>query len=108
MEVSAMHGSGSGPLGALLLIVPLAAIPVFAIVGVPQFAPLIASPSEDEDLVADLGDMETAHASVNVEAPRKGRSADDLFAPLPDSSSRSEASTVPRPELQPHSGSLSD
>jgi hypothetical protein len=100
-----MHGSASGPLGALLLIVPLAAIPVFAIVGVPQFAPLIVSPSDDEDLVADLGDAEATRASTSVDAPRKGGSADDLFAPLPDSSLRSEATALPRTESRPDPGS---
>jgi len=95
-----MHGSGSGPLGALLLIVPLAAIPVFAIVGVPQFAPLIASPSEDEDLVPDLEDAKATLSSASVETPRQGRSADDLFAPLPDSS-RANATPSPKTDTRP-------
>lgn len=98
-----MHGSASGPLGALLLIVPLAAIPVFAIVGVPQFAPLIASPSEDED-VADLGELNSPLSSPAVDTPRKGRSADDLFAPFPDSPSRSDALPPPRTDTRPLSG----
>jgi hypothetical protein len=86
----AMHGSASGPLGALLLIAPLAAIPVFAIVGVPQFSPLAASPSDDGEEFADLGDSSTTLESRPAESPPRGRSADDLFAPFPESSPRSE------------------
>jgi len=54
-----MQGSASGPLGALLLIAPLAAIPVFAIMGVPQFTSLIASSADDEEF-SDLGDATSA------------------------------------------------
>src|SRR5262245_8556381 len=90
----AMHGSASGPLGALLLIAPLAAIPVFAIVGVPQFAPLAASPSDDEDFAdfgdSTLGDSTGTLESKPAESPARGRSADDLFAPFPESTPRSE------------------
>src|SRR5262245_27883244 len=95
MEVVAMHGSASGPLGALLLIAPLAAIPVFAIVGVPQFAPLAASPSDDEDF-DDLGDSTTTLESRPADSPARGRSADDLFAPFPESNPRSEPSDAGR------------
>ena len=41
----AMHASSGGPFGALLMIAPLAAIPVFAIIGVPHFTPVAASPA---------------------------------------------------------------
>src|SRR5262245_21147172 len=91
-----MHGSASGPLGALLLIAPLAALPVFAIVGVPQFAPLAASPSDDDDEFADLGDSSATLESRPVESSARSRSADDLFAPFPESSSRSELNDAPR------------
>src|SRR5262249_59897170 len=86
----AMHCTASGPLGALLLIAPLAAIPVFAIVGAPQFAPLAASPSDDDEEFADLGDSTATLESRATETPSRGRSADDLFAPFPESSPRPE------------------
>src|SRR5262249_5370263 len=91
-----MHGSASGPLGALLLIAPLAAIPVFAIVGVPQFAPLAASPSDDDEEFADLGDSTASLESRSAETPSRGRSADDIFAPFPESSPRPDPDGSPR------------
>ena len=39
-----MSGKGGSSLGTLLFSVPLAAIPLMAIFGIPQFAPLVASP----------------------------------------------------------------
>ncbi len=104
-----MFGSASGPLGALLLIAPLAAIPVFAIVGVPQFAQLVASPSDDED-VSDLGETTSSHSSGTGSSAtgssatgdaRPGRSADDLFAPLDESPIRSEALSGSRARQAP-------
>jgi hypothetical protein len=95
-----MHGSASGPLGALLLIAPLAAIPVFAIVGVPQFSPLAASPSDDEEEFADLGDSSATLESRPAESSARGRSADDLFAPFPESSPRSELNDAPRTRIR--------
>ncbi len=53
-----MHVSGSGPLGVLLMIAPLAAIPVFAILGVPHFAPVAASGTDDDDF-AVLGEPDS-------------------------------------------------
>jgi hypothetical protein len=56
-EVAAMRSAGAGLLGALLMVAPLVAIPILAVVGVPQFAPAVAtSPvdSEDSHLDADL------------------------------------------------------
>lgn len=76
-----MLASASGPLGALLVIAPLAAIPVVAIVGIPQFAPVSASPNEEEE-IGDLGESAATQATPR---PAIRRSADDLFAPLPGS-----------------------
>jgi hypothetical protein len=95
-----MHGSASGPLGALLLIAPLAAIPVFAIVGVPQFSSLSASPSDDEEF-ADLGDSTLGDSTGSLESrpaesPARGRSAEDLFAPFPESTPRSDPADAAR------------
>src|SRR5262249_49201995 len=83
----AMHGSVSGPLGALLLIAPLAAIPVFAIVGVPQFSPLIADSADEDELSLpdNLGDSTTSLESTVDESSEYKRIKDDIFAPHPDS-----------------------
>jgi hypothetical protein len=89
-----MHGSPGGPLGALLLIAPLAAIPVFAIVGVPQFAPLSASPSDDDDF-ADPGDSVASLEAGPAAAPCKSRARDDIFAPLSDPSPRPDPAARP-------------
>lgn len=94
-----MPASGSGPVGALLILAPLAAIPVFAIVGVPQFSSVVASPGADED-VAELGSVSAKPAPVH--APR--RNADDLYASFPGSqpaagsfgAHRSAPQTAPR------------
>ena len=79
-----MHASASGPLGALLMIAPLAAIPVFAVFGVPQFAPVVASPADEDEETSDLG--EPSSPVVSEQAPRQKRSPDDLFADLNESS----------------------
>lgn len=100
-----MKGSG-GPLGALLLIAPLAAIPVFAVIGVPQFAPLVASPSDDEE-ISDLGEVEPSRPSAIADSTRKGRSADDLFAPLDESPSRTGIAQRGQPRQAANTAPLS-
>jgi hypothetical protein len=92
-----MSASASGPIGALLLIAPLAAIPVLAIVGLPQFAPVAASPSEDDLDAVSLGSPSENH-QPNPAAVRRG--ADDLFAPIgePAAPDRSRRGTLPPPE----------
>jgi hypothetical protein len=99
-----MHGSASGPLGALLLIAPLAAIPVFAIVGVPQFAPLSASPSDDEEFT-ELGDSTSSHDPVPAGDPAKSRCTDDVFAPLSDSPTRQNSGSSASPSARQFAGS---
>src|SRR5436190_4122246 len=84
MEVSAMR-SASGPIGALLVIAPLVAIPVVAIVGIPQFAPVVASSSLDDDFGEEplRNDFATT-APLNSPrgTPPVRYKADDLFAPV--------------------------
>lgn len=78
-----MRASSSGPLGAFLMIAPLVAIPVFAVIGIPQFAPVVASPvSEDEfpEEVGEPGETPLTPAVASV--------ANDLFAPLSDPQSQ--------------------
>ncbi|REK30687.1 MAG: hypothetical protein DWQ45_15805 [Planctomycetota bacterium] len=43
-----MSAKGGTSLGTLLVSVPLAAIPLMAIFGIPEFAPVVASPDTDE------------------------------------------------------------
>lgn len=79
-----MRSTGSGPLGALLMLAPLIAVPILAVVGIPQFAP---------------GNLLDPHSSSSASSTRERRvpnesrlgddarhDADDLFAPLEDSS----------------------
>lgn len=101
-----MRGSTPGPIGALLMVVPLLAIPMFAVMGVPQFAPLVASPG------ADAGFSESWNArgpATRAEPTRPGAatlptiadktgfgesarySVDDLFAPYADTTSLASA-----------------
>ncbi|MBI3865118.1 MAG: hypothetical protein HY290_24860 [Planctomycetia bacterium] len=76
-----MTGSGSGPLGLLLMIAPLAAIPVFAIVGVPQFASLSASQAEDDDAI-EWSNSSAQGPAAHPETAPAVRNSDDLFAPV--------------------------
>jgi hypothetical protein len=75
------------------MIAPLAAIPVFAIVGVPQFASVVASPAEDEE-IADLGESDWPASPAISPAPSRGRTAaDDIFSPVTDNTPRSASAT---------------
>lgn len=91
-----MRGSAGGPLGALLMIAPLAAIPIFAIVGVPQFAPVVASPSDDEDF-ADLGAPLISTTPEDIEPSPKSPAAEDVFAPASEPLPRPGSIAVPLP-----------
>jgi hypothetical protein len=75
-EVAAMRSAGAGLLGALLMVAPLVAIPILAVVGVPQFAPAVAtSPvdSEDAPLDADLDSDLDQSDQPRVSSPRSSR-----------------------------------
>lgn len=100
-----MHASSGGPFGALLMIAPLAAIPVFAIIGVPHFTPVAASPADEEEFV-DLGAAvsrvsSSFESSSRVSRPAARRSADDLFAPY-------QEAQPPRTEARPPAGTERD
>lgn len=64
-----MRSKAQGPLATLMLLLPLLALPLLAVFGIPQFAPAVASPvttgREDDDHRGDNG---------------RHYSADDLFA----------------------------
>ncbi|HVV98880.1 MAG TPA: hypothetical protein VHB77_01000 [Planctomycetaceae bacterium] len=60
------------------MLAPLVAVPVLAVVGIPQFAPVIAS-SPDEDLRSERS---TGSERTATSPRRTNQTADDLFAPL--------------------------
>jgi hypothetical protein len=75
------------------MIAPLAAIPIFAIVGVPQFASVVASPTDDEE-IAELGESDSLASPAISSAPSRSRpAANDIFSPVTDETSRSGSST---------------
>lgn len=69
-----MSAKGGSPLTTFLFSIPLAAIPLMAIFGIPQFAPVVASPD-------DADDFETSSASRD---PDYRRRASDLMQPYDD------------------------
>jgi hypothetical protein len=82
-----MQVSGSGPLGVLLMIAPLAAIPVFAILGVPHFAPVSASGTDDDDF-AVLGEPDSRAPAVSASEIAPANAANDLYAPATETPQR--------------------
>ncbi|HEY2250250.1 MAG TPA: hypothetical protein VGH74_04280 [Planctomycetaceae bacterium] len=79
-----MQVSGGGPLGVLLMIAPLAAIPVFAILGVPHFAPVSASGADDDDF-AVLGEPDSRAPAVSAPETAPARAANDVYAAAAES-----------------------
>jgi hypothetical protein len=77
------------------MIAPLIAVPVLAIVGVPQL--MVASPEREIDLQPELGESAPLESRVGESV----RSADDLFAPL----AADEAAGVARLDERPAGGS---
>ncbi len=77
-----MRSSTSGPIGAFLMIGPLLAIPVFAVVGIPQFAPVVASSVTEEELPPEAVPSRSVALPVKVGTASHG--AADLYAPYPD------------------------
>jgi hypothetical protein len=86
------------------MIAPLAAIPVFAVVGVPQFAPVSASQADDDSI--EWNESDTRQSSPASETPSERRSANDLFAPVTNSPSRHNA-TETRPGRGSNSATMS-
>lgn len=80
-----MSSAATGSFGALLMIAPLAAIPVFAIVGMPRFSSMVAAPSDAEEVY----DYEPA-LDEDTPASQKirSKSPDDLYAPFDDQDSK--------------------
>lgn len=89
-----MRTSTPGPIGALLMVVPLLAIPLLAIMGVPQFAPHVESANADfAESWNARGSGTTRNATTPVAPGRSAitdktgvgesarHSVDELFAP---------------------------
>lgn len=75
-----MNGKGGSSLGTLLFSVPLAAIPLMAIFGIPQFAPLVASPERSGSY-----DRHADDRSSNVRIRGGRRQSDEFEEELTDS-----------------------
>jgi hypothetical protein len=75
-----LRPTGSGPLSALLVLAPLVALPILAVVGIPQFAPgnLIDSQHPSTNSTSRKGSG-TPESRLGEAAHSD---ADDLFAPL--------------------------
>lgn len=70
-----MRATSTGPMTTLLMFVPLIAVPLLAVFGIPQFSAVNASPPHEERLALAPAD----HSPVG----QSGRhDADDLFAPI--------------------------
>jgi hypothetical protein len=102
-EVAAMRSAGAGLFGALLMVAPLVAIPILAVVGVPQFAPAVAptpldavdaeldsdlSPDQDRRAVssrpAGRGSKTIAHSTrSHLNASSAHGRGEDLFGEYP-------------------------
>jgi hypothetical protein len=79
-----MTSRTSRPTTTILVLVPLVAVPLLAVFGIPQFAPVAASQSYDGDEF-EFGAEFPLDSDFAVAADEsKKRSADDLFAPFPD------------------------
>ena len=70
--------TGSGPLSALLVLAPLVALPILAVVGIPQFA---GGNSIDSQISASKAGSRAGNRAVESRAGTSA-DADDLFAPL--------------------------
>lgn len=96
-----MRAATGGPLGALLMIAPLVAIPVFAVVGIPQVAPVVSSAVGDEEI------PESSVATVKFGTPAAAPSAavpsdpDDLFAPVGVAARKPAARGTPSRTISP-------
>lgn len=81
-----MRAAGSGPFGALLMLAPLVAVPIFAVVGIPQFAPSRTTGTAEVDAGSDAA--HPTQRRSRIKDSRVGNSArhdDDLFRPLDES-----------------------
>lgn len=72
-----MHSRTSGPIATILMFIPLLAVPLLAVFGIPQFAPGVAvHESADEESPDEL----VIASSAAPQVPRAP--AEDLFAPF--------------------------
>jgi len=86
-----MSSAATGSLGALLMIAPLAAIPVLAIVGMPRFSSMVAAPGEQEYYEIDpAAETETpALAKLATGRDRGSASRETTASEIPPKSGQS-------------------
>ncbi len=76
-----MRSTGSGPLGALLMLAPLIAVPILAVVGIPQFAPgNLLDPNGANSRTSARERRVPDESGVGDDA--RPDDADDLFEPI--------------------------
>ena len=79
-----------GAFATFAMLIPMFAIPVMAVFGIPQFAPVVASPAEEKqpDWLADTGFSRIGHSDAYPSRPLSIPSAAaeplDLFQPVDD------------------------
>lgn len=90
-----MSSAATGSLGALLMIAPLAAIPVFAIVGMPRFSSMVAASGEQEYYEIDsAAEAETpAQTKLKSSRDRDSGNGDEAGAGSGPSSATGERGT---------------
>lgn len=71
-----MRSLSGSSVTTFLMFVPLLAVPLLAIFGIPEFSPVNASPSDDHNRVLKITDRDTATGQSEKHAP------DDLFADI--------------------------
>ncbi len=85
-----MRRRRQGQLATFAMLIPMFAVPVMAVFGIPQFAPVVASPAgqRQPEWLADHSFSEIGHSdahssrSLNLVAPKSKQL--DLFQPYPD------------------------
>lgn len=77
-----MRPTGSGPLSALLVLAPLVALPILAVIGIPNFAG--GNLIDSQNPAAKSSDRNSGRALESRLGEAATSDADDLFAPLDD------------------------
>lgn len=93
-----MRSQSHGHVTTVLLFIPLIAVPLLAVFGVPRFPTLNPSPSSDVE--ASDADVRFASSGVGESARH---SADDLFAPVEKPARKDDAGRAGSVELSPGS-----
>ena len=112
-----MQARSGNPLATLMLSLPLMAIPLMAVFGVPQFVPVVASSISETDhlrpkplRITGVGESATPQRalltdSADSQKARAEESLDDLFRPSEPQRSRQPRTALA--EVSPRSNSRS-